>query len=862
VAASLAEAKDMPVLVRIAPALLLAAALPTERPHAPPPYHIATESEAVAHDRPAAAPAPADACAPGCDAPIWVRKADVLNDTSDPGRGVEGAAAGIIGGKIYVAHGLSDGDGSTLRIYDIAADTWSFGPNARFPRSEGGGAAIGTRLYSVGGRSGGPSAVLEIFDTVTATWSIGRSMSIARAGAAVVAIGGKLHVAGGRASSSPETGPVLAAHEVYDPATATWSARAPLPTAVGDCYAAVGIGDRLYVFGGFDGTTSVAHTQIYDDTTGAWSIGTPMPTPRANGVAGVLGTRIAVIAGRNGSNLTTVELYDPATDTWCTGPPKPRAASELATGAVSTGTAIYTIGSGAFGVARNYHEALVLSGGSGNDTEPPDLRCPADLDLECPADAAAIEAWLASGSATDNCSTNLTVTTTLLDHAPGCGSTYTDTYEFRVSDGAGNTATCQRHLRVLDSIPPDLLGVPADEVAECDAVPAPANPSASDGCDPNPTVSFGQTRTQVLCEDSYTLTRTWTATDACDNESNRAQVITVRDTQAPLLPGAPEDATVACDAIPPRPDLEPADNCDPDPTLAFRESRNDGSCPDSYTLVRQWTTADRCGNTRIHIQRLSVVDLTPPRIAVPPPLALECNAAGGVDASDPRIQSWLAAATASDDCGDATVSHDAPRLLPSGCAPGAATDVHFVARDDCGNSTPGSSAITVADTTPPVLSACGLVTELLTPELAARGARAPRPPSSAPCVSSRALRIDCGVAADLCGSEPISRTAEVVVDRHEVVDGACTLISERVPVDCDELVVLELLAPPCPAVRQPRDPAPPVSAISGRRWIRGERIELRVTAADGCGNRSAPCADTPVLCPPRPPGCPLPVCSF
>ena len=59
---------------------------------------------------------------------------------------------------------------------------------------------------------------------------------------------------------------------------------------------------------------------------------------------------------------------------------------------------------------------------------------------------------------------------------------------------------------------------PVDVTVECDAVPAPATPSATDNCDADVTVVYnGQVRQDGNCADNSTLTRTWTATDNCGN---------------------------------------------------------------------------------------------------------------------------------------------------------------------------------------------------------------------------------------------------------------------------------------------------------------------------------------------------------
>src|SRR5258706_10479886 len=88
-------------------------------------------------------------------------------------------------------------------------------------------------------------------------------------------------------------------------------------------------------------------------------------------------------------------------------------------------------------------------------------------------------------------------------------------------------------------------------------------PRALDNCDPAPAITLAEVTTPGACADSYTLTRTWTATDRCVNASSVAKVITVHDTRAPALSGGPANGTVECDAIPSAGTPTALDNCDP-----------------------------------------------------------------------------------------------------------------------------------------------------------------------------------------------------------------------------------------------------------------------------------------------------------
>ncbi len=108
-------------------------------------------------------------------------------------------------------------------------------------------------------------------------------------------------------------------------------------------------------------------------------------------------------------------------------------------------------------------------------------------------------------------------------------------------------------------------------------------------------------------------------------------------------------------------------------------------------------------------------DKIPPEISAPDPLTLECNAFGGVPASDPAVQSWLESASADDLCGASSISNDAPTLFPVSSDGTSGTEVRFVATDDSGNESDAASTLTVEDTVAPAITA-QLATVLTDPD--------------------------------------------------------------------------------------------------------------------------------------------------
>jgi hypothetical protein len=68
---------------------------------------------------------------------------------------------------------------------------------------------------------------------------------------------------------------------------------------------------------------------------------------------------------------------------------------------------------------------------------------------------------------------------------------------------------------------------------ECDKLTDAGKATATDNCDPAPVVDYSDVITSGTCPESYTITRTWTATDDCGNSVECVQTITVKPCGTP-----------------------------------------------------------------------------------------------------------------------------------------------------------------------------------------------------------------------------------------------------------------------------------------------------------------------------------------
>ena len=153
-----------------------------------------------------------------------------------------------------------------------------------------------------------------------------------------------------------------------------------------------------------------------------------------------------------------------------------------------------------------------------------ELTIPEDLTIECDQQIPACDPDQVT--TTDNCS-EVTVSCEQSEPMPDdedpCLYIVTNTYT--ATDFCGNSTTLVQTISIYDNTPPEFNDLPQDETVECDSLPDAPDLTASDNCDPNPSVSYSETLTEGVCSNSYTLYRTWTATDACGNTSSATQVI-------------------------------------------------------------------------------------------------------------------------------------------------------------------------------------------------------------------------------------------------------------------------------------------------------------------------------------------------
>jgi len=306
----------------------------------------------------------------------------------------------------------------------------------------------------------------------------------------------------------------------------------------------------------------------------------------------------------------------------------------------------------------------------------PQVDCPPPVELEC--DESTDPSNTGEPTVTpEPCSGGVSYSWSDNRTDGSCPQEYTITRTFTVQVASFPPLTCTQTITVVDNTPP-VISPPDNVTIECDEPTDPSNTgmaTATDKCDPSPVITWSDSEETGDCPQEKTITRTWTARDACGNEDNRVQIITVDDSTPPVLTGCPEqtEVTVECgiEKIPEIPTVIANDDCEGKIEVDFDEDITPGDCGKTETIVRTWTATDACENTASCSQTIYVVDNTDPYCRIvgdlpevicgePVPdltveVSDECSETGDIDVKQTKITSGSSVTvivTVTDACGN------------------------------------------------------------------------------------------------------------------------------------------------------------------------------------------------------------------
>ncbi|RKX18501.1 MAG: hypothetical protein DRP51_09065, partial [Candidatus Zixiibacteriota bacterium] len=324
---------------------------------------------------------------------------------------------------------------------------------------------------------------------------------------------------------------------------------------------------------------------------------------------------------------------------------------------------------------------------------PPEITCPADAEVECggPYDPSVT----GTATATDD---NDTPVITFSDSSPvpgSCPTIMTITRTWTATDSKDQSSSCDQLITIVDNTAPVFTTCPGDVTVECDTDIDPSitgQAFASDECDDTPEVTYTDSQVDDV------ITRTWTATDACDNSATCIQTITIDDTTPPSLT-CPADIEVdnetgTCGATV-NFTIDPAsDNCDASVDIVADPAS--GTVFGLGTTLVTVTATDDAGNQAACTFNVTVNDVEAPTITFcPEDIILNCG-----DSNHPDNTGY---ATATDLCDDAL------DIIWSDSEPiDNVITRTWTATDDYGNTATCEQLITLAvDDEPPVfVEAC------------------------------------------------------------------------------------------------------------------------------------------------------------
>ncbi|WP_139348591.1 kelch repeat-containing protein [Chryseobacterium sp. JV274] len=222
------------------------------------------------------------------------------------GRGA--ATSVIVDDNIYVSNGYQDkgGNANYIEKYNITDNKWSvLNPtllSKKFANSE----TYNNKIYIFNGWGNSHLEIVDLETHKITKGAVNRSYT-GNAGSAIH--NGKIYVFGGSGLNGVATTVFSNRFQYYDIASDTWHPLPDMPTAR-EARGKI-VNDKLYVIGGFNGTSSRL-INVYDLNTDRWTDQFTMPAGISGHSLAVSGNKIFIAGGYN--NQTFLAYFDTTTN--------------------------------------------------------------------------------------------------------------------------------------------------------------------------------------------------------------------------------------------------------------------------------------------------------------------------------------------------------------------------------------------------------------------------------------------------------------------------------------------------------------------------------------------------------------------
>lgn len=214
----------------------------------------------------------------------------------------------IVDDNIYVSNGYQESGGMANYIekYNITDNKWSLLNATISPKKFANSETYDNKIYIFNGWGNSHLEIVDLATLKVTKGAVNRSYT-GNAGSAIH--NGKIYVFGGSGLNGAATTAFSNRFQYYDIASNTWHPLPDMPTAR-ETKGKI-VNDKLYVIGGFNGTSSRL-INVFDLNTNRWTDQFIMPAGISGHSLAVSGTKIFIAGGYN--NQTFLAYFDTTTN--------------------------------------------------------------------------------------------------------------------------------------------------------------------------------------------------------------------------------------------------------------------------------------------------------------------------------------------------------------------------------------------------------------------------------------------------------------------------------------------------------------------------------------------------------------------
>lgn len=214
----------------------------------------------------------------------------------------------IVDDNIYVSNGYksTDGNANFLEKYSIKDNRWSIINSTLLPKKFANSETYNNKIYIFNGWGNSHLEILDLETHKITKGAVNRAYT-GNAGSAIH--NGKIYVFGGSGLNNAATTVFSNRFQYYDIASDTWNPLPDMPTAR-ETKGKI-VNDKLYVIGGFNGTSSRL-INVYDLKKNLWTEQYTMPAAISGHSLAVSGNKIFIVGGYN--NQTFLAYFDTETN--------------------------------------------------------------------------------------------------------------------------------------------------------------------------------------------------------------------------------------------------------------------------------------------------------------------------------------------------------------------------------------------------------------------------------------------------------------------------------------------------------------------------------------------------------------------